>query len=174
MPRLILIFSLAVLVYSPAQAAKTGDSYFGVQYALTEVDLNVSGLDEFEPTALGVRVGHFVNNNVAIEGRLGIGLQDDDQTVGPFDVEFDIDRIFGIYAVFQTSGSDSADFYGIVGFSDAEGELSVNGVSDSDSESGLSYGFGLNVGGFNAEYMIYLDEDDIEVSAFSLGYIGYF
>ena len=176
MPRFILIVVLAVMLYSPAQAARQGQNYFGIQYALTEVDPKDSGLDEFEPTALGLKVGHFTTNNVAIEGRLGIGLQDDDQSVGPFDIEFEIDRLIGLYAVFQTSGSGTTDFYGIVGFSEVEGSISIDGFSGSESEdeSGLSYGFGVNIGGFNAEYMVYLDEDDVEVTAIGLGYVGYF
>ena len=57
MQRFILILTLVMLLYSPAQAAERGQSFFGIQYALTEIDLDVSGLDEFEPTALVGRFG---------------------------------------------------------------------------------------------------------------------
>jgi outer membrane immunogenic protein len=174
MPRFILFVVLTLMFFSPAQAAKQGQGYFGIQYALTEVDIDVSGLDDFEPTALVGKVGYFVNPNVAIEGRYGIGLQDDDQTYLGADVELDIDQIIGLYAVFQTSGSSAVDFYGILGYSDAEADIKIDGSSDSDSEDGFSYGVGLNFSGFNAEYMVYLNEDDVEVSAIAVGYVGYF
>jgi len=51
---------------------------------------------------------------------------------------------------------------------------SVPGFSITEDDSGLSYGFGVDIKSFNIEYMLYLDEDFYEVSAISFGYNSYF
>ena len=174
MRNLLALLVVASFFCSPANAARSGNSYFGLQYAMTEVDVDVSGLDAFEPTALVLKSGGQVNPNTSIEFRFGLGLEDDNQSVGRFDVDFEIDRILGIYGVFHTSGGGPTSFYGLLGYSWAEGEISVNGSGDSEDEDGISYGVGVNFSGFNAEYMVYLDEDDVEVTALSLGYTFYY
>ena len=67
-----------------------------------------------------------------------------------------------------------ASFYGVIGFSQGEIEGSAFGITVSEDESGLSYGFGVNIKSFNIEYMSYLDEDDFDATAISLGYVTQF
>jgi len=175
MKQSLLIAVLAMTCISEVYAANQGQQYFGVQYGLASVDIQVSGLDDFEPTGLLGKVGYFGSENVAIEGRFGIGLQDDSQNVGGvLDVDFDIEHLCGVYGVLYLDASNDTSFYGVIGFSQAKGKLSALGVSDSDSESGLSYGFGVNIKSLNLEYMNYLDEDDLEVTAIAIGYVSRF
>ena len=116
------------------------------------------------------RYGRFINDNVAVEGRFGFGLQDD--TVLGVDVE--IDTFFGVYGVFHISSNSDTSFYGVLGFTKGELTASVPGFSITEDDSGLSYGFGVDIKSFNIEYMLYLDEDFYEVSAISFGYNSYF
>jgi len=97
-------------------------------------------------------------------------LQDD--TVLGVDVE--IDTFFGVYGVFHISSNSDTSFYGVLGFTKGELTASVPGFSITEDDSGLSYGFGVDIKSFNIEYMLYLDEDFYEVSAISFGYNSYF
>jgi len=172
MEKILLVVTLAFL-YSPISlAASEGNSYGGFQYAL--VTYEEDGFDDIEPTALVGRYGQFVSDNVAIEGRLGIGLQDDSIDVLGVDVDLEIDHLLGVYGVFHATSNSDTSVYGVLGFTQGELSVDVLGETFTDDDSGLSYGFGVNIQSFNIEYMMYLDEDDYEVSAISLGYIANF
>ena len=171
------LIGIVFVMSSPAYAAGQGTNYAGAQYVLVTYD--EEGFDDVEPTALVGRVGYFLNDNVAIEGRIGFGLQDDEVELdlgflGTVDVDFEVENLFGIYAAIHSSGSSDTSFYGIFGFSQGELEASALGIDVSEDESGFSYGFGLNINKFNIEYMSYLDEDDFEVTAISLGFVTEF
>ena len=168
MKKILLVITLAFFYSSISFAASEGDTYGGLQYGL--FTYAEDGFPDAEPTALVGRYGQFVNDNVSVEGRFGIGLQDD--TVLGVDVE--IDTLFGLYGVFHTSSNSNTSFYGVLGFTKGEATASVPGFSVTEDDSGLSYGFGVDINSFNIEYMLYLDEDGYDLSAISLGYISKF
>ena len=168
MKKILLVIALAFFYNSPSFAAGQGESYGGLQYAIVEVDFD--GIGDVEPTALVGKLGHFFNDNIAIEGRLGIGLQDDDI----FGVDVEIDSLFGVYGVFHASSSSETTFYGVLGYTDAEAEFSGPGGSAEGDESSFSFGFGVNISGLNIEYMSYIDEDDTDATAISIGYVTRF
>jgi outer membrane immunogenic protein len=168
MKTLLAVIAVALFYVAPLHAEEKDTNYWGAQYALVTYD--ESGFDEAEPTALVLRLGRFVTENISIEGRLGFGLEDDEVDVGPFDVEIEVDKVYGIYGVFHTSGSDDTNVYGVLGFTKGELEATALGATFEGDDSGLSYGIGANFRGFNIEYMSYLDEDDYDVTAISLGY----
>lgn len=160
-----------------AHAAEEGDLYGGLQYAMITYD--EEGFADVEPTALVGRIGRFVNHNLAIEGRLAVGLQDDDIDItipgfGTFEAEVEVDNLYGFYVVLHSDTRKKNSFYGILGVSEGELEVSIDGFSVDGDESGLSYGVGVNIGNINIEYMSYLDEDDFEATALSLGFISQF
>lgn len=122
-----------------------GSSYGGVSFSqLTYDEDGVS--DDPKLTALTGRFGYFVANQIAIEGRLGFGLSDDTVTVNDFgqtvDVDFEIDRLFGIYAVGHLPLSNTASLYAVLGFTDIKATFSAEGLSFSGTDSGFSYGAG--------------------------------
>ena len=45
---------------------------------------------------------------------------------------------------------------------------------ESRSDSEFSYGFGVNNSSYNIEYMMYMDEENYGVTAFSVGFISEF
>ena len=161
---------LIALLFSPTIfAANGGETYGGVQYSIVEIDLD--GIGDVEPTALVGKLGVFVNDNIALEGRFGIGLQDDDI----FGIDVDVERIIGFYGVFHANTGGDATVYGVLGFTEAEAELSIPGDSVTEDESDVSYGFGVNIGSINIEYMIYIDdEDDVDATAISIGFVSQF
>jgi len=104
MKKILLVVTLAFFYSSISFAASEGDTYVGVQYGLFTYD--EVGFPDVEPTALVGRYGRFINDNVAVEGRFGFGLQDD--TVLGVDVE--IDTFFGVYGVFHISSNSDTSF----------------------------------------------------------------
>lgn len=168
MKKILLVITLAFFYNSPSFAANQGESYGGLQYAVVNVDFD--GIGDVDPTALVGKLGHFINDNIAIEGRLGIGFQDDDL----LGVDVDIESLFGVYGVFHASSTSETTFYGVLGYTDAEAEFSGPGGSAEGDESSFSFGFGANIGGLNIEYMSYIDEDDTDATAISIGYLTRF
>jgi len=58
----------------------------------------------------------------------------------------------------------------VAGYSQVSFKGSLGNASDQDDEDGFSYGVGVEVYGFNVEYMQYLDTSDLEVGAVAVGY----
>ena len=159
-----------------ANANSEGDSYGGFQYGLGTY--SEDGFDDANPNALVGRYGKFINDNFAIEGRIGFGVGDDsvnDSTVG--DIAIEIDTLIGVYGVGHVAINDSSSVYGLLGFS--RGELTATatdfGMSISDDDSSLSYGVGSNIGlsdtlALNLEYVQYLTSD-YDFTAIGIGMV---
>ena len=159
-----------------------GSGYAGGMFTQVTYDQDVASKDA-EPTALIGRLGYFPTDYFAIEGRLGLGLSEDSvSATGPdgfggtmtVDVDFEIDRLFGAYAAGYLPLGDVAAAYGLVGITNVKATVSANGFSESDTDTGLSYGVGIDFYpssgfGITAEYMQYLDESGYDLSAVSIG-----
>ena len=168
MKTLTTVLLVAFFCISPLHAARKGIDYWAPQYSLFTYDEN--GFDEVGPSALTLRFGTFVDENSAIETRLGFGLQGDDLEVGSNDGEVEVDNFYGLYVVIQTSGIDDTNVYAVLGFTKVNLDASDIRIAGESNDSGLSYGIGANFRGINIEYMSYLNESDYDVTAFSLGY----
>ena len=128
-----------------------------------------------------------MEENLAIEARFSTAFTEDDKVVSyngsNQDMSVKPDSIWGVYAVPRLPITERVGVYGLVGFSEVKMALTNETISGgepveatltSDSESGLSYGGGVDVkfggafGGY-AEDVQYLDEDDITVTGMTLG-----
>jgi len=161
-------------------AATQGESYIGVQYGYG--DYSEEGISEtFNPTALIGRFGYFFHPNFSVEGRLGIGLQDDTQfvsSVGPsgIDARLDIDHVVGLYGTGHINLTDWLSFYGVLGASSVKATASIPSIpalTASDDESSVSYGVGADVGigkniALNVEYMRYLEKSSYDCDMLGL------
>ncbi|MDN7132702.1 porin family protein [Halomonas sp. MC140] len=161
--------------YALAQASAgytAGTTYFGAQVA--QVSYDADYIDSAEPPVFIAKVGHFVLDYVALEGRLGTSLNDDTITVFDTDVDIEVDHIAGLYAVGHLPLGSVASFYGVLGYTSAELTASIQDFSERSSDSGISYGGGIqgmftpNVSG-TVEYMSYLDKSDYDATAIGLG-----
>src|SRR5690606_611748 len=160
-----------------ASPLQQGTSYGGLNYALLNYsDEGISA--DAEPTALVGKLGYFMLDQIAVEGRLGLGTTDDTVTVHnfgtPVQVDVEVDRMFGLYLVGHLPLGEQASLYALVGFTDIKATFSAGGFSTSGSDSGFTYGFGADLYAspqfaINAEYTQYLDETGYELSAISLG-----
>ena len=178
-----LVLSSAMLS-SPALSAAQGDRYFGLQYS--SITFELFG-EDWEPTALIGRYGKYIDDNFAIEGRLGIGVDSDtlsinnDPIVGNASVEIEMDTLIGIYGVGSHDINKNSSIYALIGITNGEATINVKSstlgsASDSDSETDLSYGVGANIGisdtaGINLEYISYISKTDFDVTAVNFGFV---
>jgi len=157
---------------SNAGAASAGQVYGGLQYARSTYQED--GFEELHPSALVARLGKYFHDAFALEGRFGLGVQDDSIGVLGIDVSLEIDSMLGVYGVGHLALNQTSSVYGILGITRGEATASAPGVSQSADKSDLSYGVGADIGlggntALNIEYVSYLDKSDAEFSAVALG-----
>lgn len=158
-----------------AIADNTGNTYVGVSYGLGTY--NEDGVEELNPTGLMGKYGKYMSDGFSLEGRFGIGLQDDSVNLLGVDVSLDFDTLFGVYGVGHVNVNKSSSVYGLIGFTRAEATVSAPGFgSETDDESGVSYGVGANIGvgdnvALNIEYIQYLNKSDFDFSTIGFGVV---
>ncbi len=143
---LVAVIVLLSLIFSTQAIASAGKSYFGVNFSMAEADL---GTDlDLGVAALGV--GTYLNDNFAIEGRLGFGIDDDTVSDSSGSLTMDLDYMFGAY-IRAEAPLEKIRPYLILGYTHAEVEFSgvilvpaLGPFSVSDDESDFSYGFGAD------------------------------
>ena len=176
---LIALAGSLFLVTGAGIAGTEGENYFGLQYGYGDYDED--GISEtFDSTLLSGRFGRFLTPNFAIEGRLGIGLEDDTHNLPEFgdrDVTLEIETLFGIYGTGHINVTESSSIYGVLGVSQVKGTTSLpgfRGLESTEHNSSVSYGIGADIGigsnwALNIEYIQYLDKDDFDFGVASVG-----
>lgn len=173
---MLRVTAATIALLAPAAAFANG--YTGLQ--LSRIDYTEDWVDATaNPTALVLRGGNRFSQRFSMEGRIGFGIADDTVSVGGTDVTFEADRLLSILAKgHMPFGEGNSGAYAAVGYTDAKASISYPGYSGSMSESGMSYGFGVEVdvsrgAGLSLEWMSYLDgsSDGVgyELSTVSLG-----
>ena len=170
---------LASSVASFADSDLEKRNYFGFQYSKLTQE---SDLGDFEPTAVQFNLGRRFNPYVAIEGRLGFRLSEDEKTVNG--VEYTIQPVTLLAAYLKVGLDDSLPVrpYLLVGHSSATAKrkTEVNffrNISDSETvtASDPSYGGGIafNVSpdvSLHGEWVMLDDDDGFDLTAFNLGF----
>lgn len=139
------------------------------------VDAKAEGSEDASLMAIGGRLGTQLNENFSGEVRVALGVGDDTVRYGIAEYDVELNSMIGGYL--RVGAPIGANFhpYAIVGFTRTELEYSQNFLGDgSESDTDLSYGLGVDLDldrnlSLNVEYMNYYDDDDIEVSGFSIG-----
>jgi len=162
---------LAMLASSTVLAA---DPYVGGGVLFVEVsdsDIN----DDASLMGITGRLGSAVNENIAGEVRVTLGIGDDSIGSGIFETDVELNSMIGAYLKAGVPMGPSFYPYAVLGFTRTELEYS-NPVfgSDSDSDTDVSYGLGVDLSldrkmSLNVEYMNYYDKDGTEISGFSIG-----
>lgn len=175
----VVLASSLLLVTGTGVAGTEGEYYFGLQYA--EGDYEEDGISEtFNPTLLVGRFGRFFTPNFSIEGRLGFDQDDDTQNLSEFgnrDATLELERLYGLYGTGHINITESSSIYGVLGFSEVKGTTSIPsipGLESTEENSSVSYGIGADIGigsswALNIEYIRYLDDDDFDLDAASIG-----
>jgi len=158
----------ACLLSTSAMAA---ENYAGVQYAM--VTYSESDIPDFNPSALVARVGHNFNKNFAVEGRFGIGIADDSNTISGIPVSVEVDQFISVLAKGSLPLGAGANVYGLIGYTDGKITANAFGFSSSASESDTSFGLGIEFGKGDTtgsiEYVNYIDKNDGSLTSINLG-----
>ena len=176
-----LVAGLLAGLCLPALASANDYTYLGLNYLKTSYD--EKGFDTSEPSAWNLRLGTAVNENVAIEARLGSGLSGDALRVDPgMEVEMEIKQLFGVYGRVIVPLGERFSVYGLGGITRVklEAKGSVIGMPGaqarvSGSETDLSIGLGadlmLSSRAFaNLEYvLLQRDDEAYDLDALSIG-----
>ena len=176
MLRKILYFSFLMgLFNTSAQAEFQETIYTGIQVAQVTYKDEPTGI-EAEPSALVLRIGGYLEGGMAIQARLGFGLDGygDTVDVGGVDVDFDVENFFGLYGLYHIGWGSNASLYGLLGVTNGEIKISPNPGFITDRETSLSYGIGLNIAKINFEIVHYMHNNDFDVGAISIGYVTKF
>jgi hypothetical protein len=178
---LLLTFSirLSTSVNSVASGLE-GQNYFGI--GASSLKYNEDPVTTHH-TALTLKVGHEMNDFLAVEGRLSLGLGED-KVEDVIDFDFEIDYLVGMYfrGNLPIGGSPRVRAYGLVGFTRGKFTARAFGFSSSDSETDIGYGLGLELFGnnknaINLEFMRSLDVDsdyEFTVDSVTIAYINRF
>lgn len=167
----IITVSLLLGVAFSAQADSThGKRYVGVNFGF--YDQEFSGADESASlTSVEGRVGGFVNDNAAVEARLGAGILGDEIGSRDVDLNYQLGAYTRIGAMFENIFP-----YLLVGFTRADVGLSNPDVDDAETD--ISYGLGVDMSvsnlTVNLEYTQLVDNGDIDLGGFALGFTSSF
>lgn len=175
MKRLIPLFAMATLAAGTASVQAQG-LYGEVGYTPLKLESSVGGLD-FSSSPSNVRgiIGFELNNNLAVEGMLGLNAQDSTVKVNGINsgVKAEVDNMVGVFVKPKIQVGPGLELFGRVGA--ARTQLSVGG--ETDSAASVAYGLGASFQlndalSLNADYMTYHDKDDTTLRGVTVG-VGY-
>lgn len=151
--------------------------YFGAQYSQQSVD-DAS----WDFGVLSGVAGYQLNEVFAVEGRFGLGVQDEEYSGAFTSAEVGIDHSYSLLGKASWPVLETLSVYGIAGFNKTKYDFKVNDdgdyLSDSHSEDGLIYGAGAELRvtpnfSFTFEYAVLPelgdDEDNLDVESISAG-----
>lgn len=140
---LLPCLAIACTLSQPA-LSEEGEWYAGVQYTMLEAELAFAGNNvNADLDVANIIVGQRFNEFFAVEGLMGIGLNDDAIASTQFNTfDFELDYIVGLTAVAYVPFIEYGAFYGKLGPALAEYDDSANFDSDA---LGVYFAFGLDI-----------------------------
>lgn len=182
--RSVLTASL-LLASTPAFADKITrlnyDRSWGV--GLWSVSYSPDEGDSFSMQGLMVRAAYEISPAFSVEGHLGTTDKDEQTTFGgTVPVSLRVNALGGVFAKYSWIYSQRigwARFYGLLGASFVDVEAKGQGTTANDSETGLSYGVGLDLFGSDRtaivlEWVRYLDQSDYTIDTPMIGVVRRF
>ncbi|MBY6187468.1 porin family protein [Marinobacter hydrocarbonoclasticus] len=171
LPATILALALLAL---PARAdwdfsaINQGNWYLGTQVNYGWVDTNFG---DANPVALHFLGGYQFNPYIGVEGRIGLGMTDDETDEN---IHIEIDSYYGLYLTGTLPMGDWVKVYALVGVTDLSLEQDLDSRSDTFGSSDLTYGIGLSLLAterlaFTIEAVQWLDKGEFDVAGMSLG-----
>ena len=172
----MLIAAAAVVLSAQAAVSHAApvESGFYVGGGYNFVTYSESGAPDADLGALFIRGGYQLNDYIALEARLGTGVQDDDVSLYGYRVNVELENYYGAYFKAGIPTEIGLYPYVLLGVTHAEVKASLGGYSISDDGSDVSYGVGVDYL-FNQqvsvglEYANFYDKDGVEITGFTLG-----
>ena len=172
MDKILFIVAIALLYSSSSMAADEDQAANRSQNNL--ITFYEDGYDEKTPISWEGNFGQLTNLNLTTEEK-SINISPDrnrsdmETHIGP-----GVAPLFGTHGVLRTNGKPDGSSYVALGFNLDEWVRDESDTSYSWDENDLSFGFGVNNSSFKIEYMMYVNEENYDISAISLGYISAF
>ena len=168
-----LLTLTCLATFSTHTYAEQNQGYYGIGYHMGSYEEN--GVPEADIGAIAFRAGGYLNQVIALEARLALGITDDtvrNNINNPVDI--DLDTALSVFVKADVPVTPFVNAYGLLGFTRAEIEASTGGLTTSESETGLSYGLGMEGEisrhtSLSIEYVLLLDEDAFEYTAINVG-----
>jgi len=162
------LISVAVLSAAAASPAFAEGPYLGATYnSLGITDSRIGGV-ELDVDTLGIVGGYELSPNLAVEGRLLTGV--DEENSGAFRAE--VDSYIGANLLGKLPLNNQFSLYGTLGYGFLDANISGPGFNTNDDDGALSYGGGVmyTAGNVNirAGYEMLYDKDNIEADGLNL------
>jgi hypothetical protein len=172
MDRILFVAVIAFLYSSSSMAADEARVTNRIQNNL--ITYHEDGYDEKKPISWAGKYEQLTNVNLTTEEKSINDSPDRNRSdmetyIGP-----EVSPLFGTYSVFRTCGKQDGSSYLALGFNFDESTRDEAETSYNSDERDLSFGFGVNNSSFNIEYMMYVNEENYEITAISLGLISAF
>ncbi|MDX1803784.1 MAG: porin family protein [Alcanivorax sp.] len=164
---------LAMSLPALAQGIYQQDGYVGLQYNM--LNQETAGND-IKPGAFQTRFGLQFTPNVALEGRLGYGLQDD-QVDG---LTIDPKWVVGAYVKLGLDKSLPVSPYLLAGHSTVTADVTQSGLlfdrTQETTQSDISYGGGVDINlnkasAINVEWLKLDEIDNYDLTTINVGYM---
>ncbi len=168
------VYLLLIFTIVPNEVLAESDFYWGLSFQ--NGDFREDDIPRLSPKSAGITIGSRKNENFSLESRLMLGAESDETDLFIGDIELDIKYIFSGFLKFNSTPDSNMAFYGLVGFSKADFEADLGyGIKESESDTGLSYGVGVEFGSpsstkFTVEYVRYLNESSYTYNGVNIGF----
>lgn len=168
-------FSLVAMLVLLSMPSYSEGVYGGAMMQLTTFENDLA--DKVNLGTALAKVGYQIDDNFAVEGRLGTGLGTDNVDDCTFTCEergYQLNAIGGVYASWMPSIEADIKPYVALGVTSVKLEGKGDAADIDIKATDLSYGVGLKFNldeqfDVSVEYMSYTDEDAAEVDGFSVG-----
>lgn len=174
MIRIVAKASLAILFVATSMQAFAegthGKRYMGVNFGFYDQDFS-STSESASLTSLEGRLGGYVNDNTAVEVRLGAGILGDEVASRDVDLNYQLGAYTRIGAMF-----DNIYPYLLAGFTRADIGLSNPDVDNAETDVSYGLGVDMNISNLtvNLEYTQLVDNGGIDLGGFALGFTSSF
>ena len=175
MKRLIPLVAIATLA-TASMAVNAQGLYGELGYTSLKLEGKVSGVGvTSKPSNLRGIVGYELNDNLAVESMLSLGLRDSSVKVGGFNSggSAEVDNMIGVFVKPKVHVGEGLEVFGRLGATRAKLSIGSENASDTSIAYGLGASYHINSQlSVNADYMTYHDKDDITLKGFTVG-VGY-
>ncbi len=164
----LMIKTATIAALALAAAGAQAQLYGEIGYSWLDVDGGGSSVDL---GALTGTVGYGVHPNLAVEGMLAFGIQDD--KIGSAKVE--LEHSYGLFAKPRVMLSPNFELFGRLGYVESKLKASAAGYrSLTDTDGDWAYGVGGNYyfdrnSYLSANYLRFYDKDNVKGDGFSIG-----
>lgn len=169
-----LLFTAAAAHAQNGPVANTAPLYGELGYTWAKV---TGGGASVKPGVLRGIIGYNVHPNLAVEGMVGVGVNDDSQNIAGTNVDGKVEHSLGLYLKPKVNVTPALELFARAGYASTRVKLDSPVGSASSTKGDWSYGAGLTYSFGRAtyaglDYMRYYNKDGIKADGVTLS-VGY-